>query len=115
MKLYKGDFSSLTGSILVSWFLFNPNGPTAYAVGFAEIADKRFLFYRWIHFTGGKTYLVARLDNEVSTASGNFGDVFFNLILLAHNYFMASGIDRPFFRPSRTSFSPTAIQILIVL
>ena len=30
VTLYEGDFSSLTGSILASWFLVNPNGPTAY-------------------------------------------------------------------------------------
>jgi hypothetical protein len=97
VKLYKGNFSNLTGGILASWFLFNPNGPTAYAVGFVEIADERFLFYRWILFTGGKTYLVATLDNEVSAASGNFGEVFFNLLLGVHNSFMASGIDQPIF------------------
>src|SRR5262245_48642545 len=62
LKLYKWDFSGLTGSILASWFLFNPNGPTACTAGFAEIAHERFLFYRWLHFTGGKTYLVAPLD-----------------------------------------------------
>jgi len=39
IKLYEGDFDDLTGAIFASWFTFNPNGPTACAVGFVETAD----------------------------------------------------------------------------
>ena len=53
-------FRDLTGAIFASWFVFSPNGPTAFAVGFAETAHMPWsLFYRRMHPTGAKTYLGA--------------------------------------------------------
>ena len=46
ITVYDGDFRDLTGAVFASWFMFNPNGPTACAVGFAETADRPWsLFY----------------------------------------------------------------------
>ena len=77
IKLYEGDFDDLTGAIFASWFTFNPIGPTACAVGFAETADMPWsIFFRRMHPTGAKTYLGAAIDEEISAAPNNFGDVF---------------------------------------
>ena len=97
IKLYEGDFDDLTGGIFASWFIFNPNGPTAFAVGFAETADMPWsLFYRRMHPTGAKTYLGAAIDEEISAASGNFFDVFFNLMIGLNNYLAMNSPDTLF-------------------
>ena len=78
LTVYDGDFRDLTGAVFASWFMFNPNGPTACAVGFVETADRPWsLFYRRMHPTGAKTYLGASIEQEISAAPSNFGEVFF--------------------------------------
>ena len=96
--LYEGDLNDLTGNLLASWFLVNPHGPTAFAVGYVETVNTPWsLFYRWMHFTGGKTYLAGELEEEMSAASGNFGNVLLNLIIGVHNEFTMTGSDVPIF------------------
>lgn len=57
VRLYAGDVDDLTGAVFASWFIFSPNGPTAFAVGFAETAHMLWsFFYRRMHFAGAKTY-----------------------------------------------------------
>ena len=86
-----GCITHLSGEILVSWFIANPNGPTANAVGFVELKQSRRLFYRWMHFTGGQVWLSADLDDEMEAADGDFGEVLVNAVLGFHNHFMAIG------------------------
>ena len=58
---YEGDFTNFSGELLAGWFIANPNGPTAGALGLVEVGRTRKLFYRWMHFTGGKTWLSSDL------------------------------------------------------
>ena len=47
IAIYEGDFDDLSGGVVFSWFISNPRGPTAFAVGFVEVADMPWsLFYR---------------------------------------------------------------------
>ena len=64
VEKFEGNLSQTTGQILAGWFLANPNGPTAYAVGFVELQITRRLFLRWMHFTGGNTWLLNSLPDE---------------------------------------------------
>jgi hypothetical protein len=98
IKLHEGDLGHLSGNILASWFIVNPRGPTAFAVGFMETPDSPWsLFYRWMHFSGGKTYVPGELDQEISAASGNFGHLLSNLVIGVHNEFIVTGSDVPIF------------------
>lgn len=96
IEKFEGDLSKTTGQILASWFLTNPNGPTAYAIGIIEIRDKRHLFYRWMHFTGGNTWLLNPLNDEHSMWGPDYGDILMNSLLLANNYFLAHGGEKNF-------------------
>jgi hypothetical protein len=98
IRLYDGDFDELTGGIFASWFISNPKGPTASAVGFVETADMPWaLFYRRMQSTGGRTYLGAAVDEEISAAPDNFGEVVFNLMIGLTNHIACSGCDEPLF------------------
>ena len=56
------------GLVLFTWTILNPNGPTVSCVGLratgidAEIE----VFYRWLHFLGGETYVLGLLDGSES-------------------------------------------------
>jgi len=43
---YDGDLSKLNGELLAGWFIANPNGPTAFALGFVEYENSRRMFYK---------------------------------------------------------------------
>ncbi len=97
LKPYDGDFDALTGGIFASWFVLGPKGPTAFAVGFAEMAHRPWsLFYRRMRPTGANTYLGAGIDEEIAAAD-NFLEVFFNLMLCLNNYLAATGVEEPLF------------------
>jgi hypothetical protein len=92
LTVYDGDFRDQTGAVFASWFMLNQNGPTACAVGFVETADKPWcLFYRRMDPTGAKTYLGASVEEEISAAPSNFGEVFFNFVLGLDNHFLVWG------------------------
>jgi hypothetical protein len=109
VTLDEGHFDTLTGGILASWFILEPKEPTASAVGFAETAQRPWsLFYRWMRPTGGKAYLGAALDQEISAASGDFGEVFFNLMIGLNNHLLvAGGCKRPVFAGGAPTFIRT--------
>lgn len=92
---FEGDITSRTGSILASWFTFNPNGPTAYAVGYMEEADRLRFFCRWMHFTGGVTYVLD--DLTVSDGlTANFAALSLGALMKLNNHMiMSSSDDRP--------------------
>jgi hypothetical protein len=98
IAIYEGDFDDLSGGVVCSWFISNPRGPTAFAVGFVEVGDKPWsLFYRRMHFTGAKTYLGGTVEKEISAASGNFFDAFFNHMIALNNYLALSSRETPEF------------------
>ena len=98
ISVYEGDFDDLSGGVVCSWFISNPRGPTAFAVGFVEVADTPWsLFYRRMHFTGAKRYLGVTVDKEISAASDDFYDAFFNYMIALNNYLALSSRDAPEF------------------
>lgn len=97
VEKYEGDLSHSTGQILAGWFLANPNGPTAYSVGFVELEQTRRLFFRWMHFTGGNTWLLNSLPDEQEMWGAEYGDILMNSLLLANNHFIAFGGEKDFF------------------
>ena len=50
------DWLALEGQVLLSWGIFNPNGPTLYCIGARSTGARGELevFYRWMHFLGGQ-------------------------------------------------------------
>jgi hypothetical protein len=108
ITIHEGDFDDLSGGVVCSWFISNPRGPTAFAVGFVEAADMPWsLFYRRMHFTGAKTYLGGAVDKDISAASGHFLDVFFNHMIALNNYFALNSRDAPEFLGQLPSFIRT--------
>jgi hypothetical protein len=108
VRLYAGDVDDLTGAVFASWFVFGPNGPAAFAVGFAETAHIPWsLFYRRMHFAGAKTYLGAAIDKEIAAASGNFLEAFFNHMIALNNYLSLNSRDAPEFLGEVPSFIRT--------
>ena len=108
MRLYAGDVDDLTGAVFASWFVFSLNGPTAFAVGFAETTHMPWsFFYRRMHFAGAKTYWGAAIDTEISVASGNFFDAFFNHMIALNNYLALNSRDAPEFLGEVPSFVRT--------
>jgi hypothetical protein len=108
VKLYESDFDDLTGAVFASWFVFSTNGPTAFAVGFAETTHMPWsLFYRRMHFAGAKTYFGAAIDKENSAASGSFFDAFFNHMIALNNYLALNSRDAPEFLGEVPSFIRT--------
>jgi hypothetical protein len=54
------------GEVLVTWHIFNPNGPTVSCVGLRETGadDEKEVFWRWMHFTGGEDYCLGYVNAE---------------------------------------------------
>lgn len=96
VQRFDGNLSHSTGQILASWFIANPNGPTAFAIGFTEIENTRQLFYRWMHFTGGNTWLLNTLSDEMDMWEGDFAQTLINSFLTANNFFVAHGGEKVF-------------------
>jgi hypothetical protein len=108
MKLYRGNIGDFTGGIFASWFMTGVKGPMAFATGFVEMPCAPWsLFYRWMSPFGGRTYLGAAVDQETSAASGDFGEVFFNFMLVVNNHLASKGNDQPFFFGEAPAFVRT--------
>jgi hypothetical protein len=56
---------------------------------------------------GGKTYVGAAVDQETSAASGDFGEVFFNFMLVVNNQLASEGNDQPLFFGEAPAFLRT--------
>ena len=108
MKLYRGNIGDFTGGIFASWFVTGVKGPVAFATGFVEMPCSPWsLFYRIISPFGGRTYLGAAVDQETSAASGDFGEVFFNFMLVVNNHLGSEGNDQPLFFGEAPAFLRT--------
>lgn len=91
---FEGAIKAGTGSVLASWYLFNPNGPTAYAFGYLEEGDNMRFFCRWMHFSGGEIYIL----DDVSTreaVSANFAELTMNALIGVTNQMAISGGKSP--------------------
>jgi hypothetical protein len=66
------EWMALEGQIWVTWSIFNPNGSTLYCLGVAENGSSsnneapgsREVFFRWMHFLGGKGYVLGYMDAD---------------------------------------------------
>jgi hypothetical protein len=60
------EWAADQGSILVSWALFNPNGPTISCIGLRMTGARNAqeVFYRWMHFLGGEDYCLGYIDTD---------------------------------------------------
>jgi hypothetical protein len=90
---YDGDLSKLDGELLAGWFIANPNGPTAFALGFVEAEGSRRLFYKWMHFTGGGTWLSPELLDHLDGTEPDFGEILLSELLSIDNDAVATGKD----------------------
>jgi hypothetical protein len=91
---FEGVMGARTGSILASWFLFNPNGPTAYAFGYMEESTNLRFFCRWMHFSGGEIYMLDDVSARVAV-SANFAELTMNALISLTNQMAMSGGKSP--------------------
>jgi hypothetical protein len=90
---YDGDLSKLDGELLAGWFIANPNGPTAFALGFVEAEGSRRLLYNWMHFTGGGTWLSPELLDDLDETDPDFGEILLSELLSINNDAVTTGKD----------------------
>jgi hypothetical protein len=89
------DYNLLPGYIFATWFMNNPKGPTAWALGCVERAHGHELFYRWLHFTGGRTWIIGSFEADLDMMRGDYGHLVFNALIRAHNYWVLNGGEVP--------------------
>ena len=71
------DWMHCSGSILLSWSIFYPNGPTINCLGFRETGAREELevFFRWLHFLGGEDYCLGYVNPNESEFGEDFGEI----------------------------------------
>jgi hypothetical protein len=64
LKEDKSFWLQKEGSIHMTWNIFNPNGPTLNCIGSfkAEKENVEVIFYKWLHFLTGESYVLGYLD-----------------------------------------------------
>lgn len=106
------DLSGAPGEVLLSWYAANPNGPTAWTIGCLEADDRRLFFYRWLHFTRSRAWIIGSVGRDIDPASYEFGSCLLGALQQAEAQFRAPGSDeRPilvappsFAVPARSEF-----------
>jgi hypothetical protein len=88
-------WSTGTGQVLMTWSIFNPNGPTLNCVGLLDKAPGvKEVFYRWLHFLDDQTWRLGLVDTwgpnwqedvfrivgHAFSIAGNVGDEDFNMV-----------------------------------
>lgn len=72
-KLHRteADWLKEEGKILFAWVILNPNGPTFSCVGirYCGSPGQIEVFYRWLHFTGGESFVLGYVDEGPLLAS----------------------------------------------
>ena len=87
------DIGALAGGILAAWFMANPAGPTAWTLGYVERGGRHELFYRWMHFTGGRTWIIGDLESDSHMLNGDFGEIVFNSVIRFHNFCLSADVN----------------------
>lgn len=66
-----------SGGILFTWSILNPNGPTFSCVGVRECEDPTQIevFYRWLHFLGGESFVLGFVDRQAKDFSAQVLEV----------------------------------------
>ncbi len=91
------DISQSPYAILFAWFIANPNGPTAFTIGTIEAEGSKAIFYRWLHFTRSRTWLIGRVDQDCDPLSPEFASAVRLALQQAHVDFIRSeGDEQPF-------------------
>ncbi len=88
-------WSTGTGQVLMTWSIFNPNGPTLNCVGLLDRAPGvKEVFYRWLHFLDDQTFRLGLVDTwgpnwqeelirivaHAFSIAGKVGDEDFNMV-----------------------------------
>ncbi len=89
------DLSGETGEILLAWFHANPNGPTAWTVGFLDAGAQRRLFLRSLHFTRSRAWLIGSASTDCDPASAAFRERLGEALARAQMHFLSAGADEP--------------------
>jgi hypothetical protein len=78
------DWLQTPGRILLSWSIFNPNGPTISCVGIRETGAREELevFFRWFHFLGGEDYCLGYVNPREQEFRPDLKDVLQHAFLL---------------------------------
>lgn len=87
------DLSGATGEVQACWFIANPNGPTAFAIGYIDADDRRLLFYRWLHFLRSRTWIIGSVDPQVDVEGEEFGAAFHAALVAAQRHFLDGEAD----------------------
>lgn len=68
------EWTTERGWVLFTWSIINPNGPTLNCIGLRECGedDQIEVFYRWMHFLGGETYILGYVDGSQTPDEMNF-------------------------------------------
>ena len=71
------DWLQLTGQVLMTWSIFNPNGPTLKCLGTRETGanGEQEVFYRWMHFLGGGDYCLGYFNNREEDWGQDLGEI----------------------------------------
>jgi hypothetical protein len=89
------DISNASGEILFSWFIANPNGPTAFTIGIVEADNRQLIFYRWLHFIRSRTWIIGSVDRGCDPNSQEFADTVRLAMQQAHVHFLQTKEEQP--------------------
>lgn len=66
-----------SGQVLLTWSIFNPNGPTINCLGTRDTGARgeREVFYRWLHFLGGEDYCLGYLSPSEADSGSGFEEI----------------------------------------
>jgi hypothetical protein len=68
------------GVVLMTWSIFNPNGPTLSCIGSMRTEDENVqaIFYRWLHFLKDESYILGYIDERDENFNKNFAEILEN-------------------------------------
>ena len=68
IKRTEEEWLSDSGSVFLTWNIFNPNGPTINCMGVRQCGHdgQQEVFWRWMHFTGGEDYCLGYIGDPSS-------------------------------------------------
>jgi hypothetical protein len=87
------QWMAMSGRVVVTWSIFNPNGPTLSCLGWIYgHNDTAHIFYRWLHFLGGETWHLG----DARTSEAGWTDRALEIFWRANSRFIAADLPPPF-------------------
>ncbi|MEK0082977.1 hypothetical protein [Benzoatithermus flavus] len=82
LPIRRDEWLELSGQILATWAIFNPNGPTLSCLGWIDRGNGTLQpFYRWLHFLDGKAWSLG----TVSTREADWAEQVLDRVRFAHD------------------------------